>query len=110
MYEFDDSAAAIGVFLLTIVLVVMFYIATPAKSQEAPPCGRAVDLHKQLEKHYGETVTAGGIVGTGYLEILTSKAGTFTIIMRRLDGTGCIVAGGKGFALADRAPMKENGL
>jgi hypothetical protein len=113
MYEFDDSAAAIGVFLLTIFMVLIFYIATPAHSQEAPagpPCAPWRDIHSMLEKQFGETTTAGGIIGEEFMELMTSREGTFTILMRRLDGTACIVAGGKGFALADRSKMKGPGL
>ena len=111
MYEFDDSAAAIGVFLLTIFMVIIFYIATPAHSQEAgPPCGPAADVLGKLQKQYGETVTAAGVVGSQYMVITTSKQGTFTILMRRPDGTACLIVGGEGFALADPAPMKGSGL
>lgn len=95
------------------LLCLLFVIGTPAWPQEAParpPCAPASDIHSMLEKQYGETVTAAGVVGEEFMEILTSKAGTFTILMRRLDGTACIVAGGKGFALADPARLKGNGL
>ena len=95
------------------LLALLFAIGTPANSQEAPrgpPCGPSSDIHEHLQKQYGETVTAGGIIGQEYMELLTSKAGTFTILMRRLDGTACIVAGGRGFALADPARMRGSGL
>ena len=57
-----------------------------------------------------ETVTAAGVIGSEFMELFTSEAGTFTITMRRMDGTSCIIAGGKGFALADRSKMKGPGL
>ena len=114
MYEFDDSAAAIGVFLLTMVLVIMFYIATPAKSQEAPgapPCGPADKLQEQLEKQYGETIVGGGFVNNDIIIITTNpKSHSFTIMMRRPDGIACLLIGGKGFAMADPAGMKGSGL
>lgn len=111
MYEFDDSAAAIGVFLVTMLLVLIFWIATPAHSQEAPSCGPSHDVHAYLEKQYGETVTAAGVMRDEYMEILTNKfTGSFTVLIRRLDGTACIVIGGKGWALADPSPMRGRGL
>lgn len=95
------------------LLALLFVIGTPAWPQEAParpPCAPADDVHSMLEKQYGETVTAAGVIGDEFMELLTSKQGTFTILMRRVDGTACIVAGGKGFALADPARMKGSGL
>lgn len=109
----DNHAFALACVVLIALLAVMMWVASPARSQEAPPgppCGPSHDIHAQLQKDYGETVTAGGIIGQEYMELLTSKAGTFTILMRRLDGTACIVAGGRGFALADPARMKGSGL
>ena len=76
MYELDDSAAAIGVFLFTIFMVILFWIATPAHSQEAPagpPCAPWRDIHSMLEKQFGETTTAGGIIGSCIL-IATGQA------------------------------------
>lgn len=94
-------------------LALLWVIGTPAHSQEAPagpPCADAKGVHERLQKQFGETVTAGGIVGPEFMEILTSRAGTFTIIIRRADGSACLVMGGTGFALADPAKMKGPGL
>jgi len=113
MYEMDDGAWAMSCVLLVAFAAFIIWLSTPSHSQEAPagpPCGPAHDIHEHLQKQYGETVRAGGIIGQEYMELLTSKEGTFTILMRRLDGTACIVAGGTGFALADPARMKGSGL
>lgn len=99
--------------MLAALFTVMFWIGTPAHSQVpgAPPCAPAEAIKSQLEKQYGETVTAGGMIGEQLLVILTNRTtGTFTIIIRNNDGMACIMAGGKGFALAEPAPMKGNGL
>ena len=112
-YRTDEGSWALGCVVLTLFAVLIIFFCAPAHSQEAPrqPCGPSADIHATLQKQYGETVTAGGIIGSEYLELLTNKrTGTFTILMRRLDGTACIVAGGEGFALADPAKMKGSGL
>ena len=113
MYEVDEGAWSIGIVVLIMFAVFIVWLSAPAHSQEAPsgpPCGPSHDIHEHLQQQYGETIRAGGIIGQEYMELLTSKSGTFTILMRRLDGTACIVAGGTGFALADPARMKGNGL
>ena len=113
MHDSDEGAWSIGILLLVMFAVFIVWLSAPSHSQEAPsgpPCAPWRDIHAMLEKQYGETTTAGGIIGDEFMELMTSKQGTFTILMRRLDGTACIVAGGKGFALADPAPMKGNGL
>ena len=119
-HENNESAVAIGCFLLTIILVLMLYIASPAKSQEAPqgpsgpPCAKSDAIDKQLEKEFGETITAAGVLqvqGQGYMYLTTNpKTGSFTVLVRRPDGVSCIVLGGKGFALADPAPQKGTKL
>ena len=106
----DLHVFALGCLFLALLFAFMFMVGSPAHSQ-TPPCARAADILSQLEKQYGETVTAGGVVGSELMVILTNKiTGSWTILMRRLDGTACIVAGGTGFGIADPAPMKGNGL
>lgn len=99
--------------VLVSLLFLMFIVGTPARSQEAhPPCMPAADLQKQLAEHYGETVTAGGAVGPQGVVFITTnpKTHTFTILIRKPDGMACLIVGGTGFALADPARMKGNGL
>lgn len=114
MIEPHRNTFAMGCLFLALLPIGMYLIATPSRSQEAPagpPCGPVHDVLEKLQKQFGETVTAGGIVGQEFMEILTnSRTGSFTILMRRLDGTACLVAGGEGFALADPAKMKGPGL
>lgn len=114
MYKSDDGTVAIGCFILTILLVIMFYIATPAKSQEAPsgvPCGPADKIQKDLEEKYGEVIGGGGFVASDIIVITTNpKTGTFTIMARKPNGQVCLLIGGEGFAMADPAAMKGTGL
>lgn len=109
----DHHSFALACLVFAVLFGVMLWIGGAAHSQEAPsrpPCGPAADIHSMLQSQYGETVTAAGVIGAEFMELTTSKSGTFTILMRKADGTACIIAGGTGFALADRAKMKGPGL
>lgn len=106
MYEFDDSAAAIGVFLLTMLLVVMFYIATPAHSQEVPqsPCAPTANIEAMLKEKYGETPGQVGITDSDIpLVIYTNpQTGTFTITIRRGGGVSCFMVGGSSWTAVEQ--------
>jgi hypothetical protein len=113
-YESDEGAWSIGVVLLVMFAVFIVWLSAPAHSQEpsgaqCPPAGA---LNEQLEKQFGETVTAGGVMDGQQFMYMTTNPTTqsWTVLVRRPDGTACVVLGGKGFALADPAPMKGPGL
>lgn len=110
----DHHSFALACLVFAVLFGVMLWIGGAAHSQEAPPgppCALAAEMKAQLQRQYGETVTAGGMVGEQFMELFTNpKTGSFTVMMRRLDGTGCLVMGGQGFALADPAKMKGPGL
>lgn len=113
MIEPHKHTFAMGCLFIALLLIGMYYIASPAHSQEAAqPCPPAVAMNQQLEKQFGETVTAGGVLGPqGFMYItLNAKTQTFTILVRKLDGTACVVMAGKGFALADPAGRSGTGL
>lgn len=98
-----------------IFFTALVWIGTPAHSQEAPqgpPCAPSTAVDKTLQEQYGETITGAGVAdGSGYAYLTTNpKTGTFTILVRRPDGQSCILIGGKGWALADPAPVKGTGL
>lgn len=111
MYDLDETTVPLAMVLATLLMVFFMWLATPAHSQEAPGCGPTDGLHAMLEKQYGETLTAAGVVNKDFMELLVNRiTGTFTVAIRRPDGTSCIVIGGKGFALADPAPRRGSGL
>lgn len=114
-HQSDDSAVAIGCFILTILLVIMFYIATPAKSQEAPPsgmpCGPSDKMQTELQNKYGEVIVGGGFVGSNIIVITTNpKSGSFTIMSMMPNGQACLLIGGQGFAIADPAAIKGDAM
>ena len=59
-------------------------------------CAPHADMLSVLAKQYGETPQAIGLIsGTTVLEVLSSKAGSFTILVTRADGMACILAAGQ---------------
>lgn len=100
MKQSDDSAVAIGCFILTILLVIMFYIATPAKSQEA--CAPKDQIDKRMWVQFGESPIGIGITQNGWIYITNNpQTGSFTVILRRPDGTACLMTGGTGWTGVD---------
>jgi hypothetical protein len=104
-YEFDDSAAAIGVFLLTMFMVILFWIATPAHSQEAPqnPCGPSAAITAMLLDKYGETPAVAGLAdGTPILIFTNPKTSSFTITVRRPGGLACLITAGNSWTALEQ--------
>lgn len=59
-------------------------------------CGDRANFVDQLQDQYGETPTQIGLASDGtVLEVLTSKSGSWTIIVTRPDGISCVVATGE---------------
>ena len=63
-----------------------------------PRCAPHADMLSVLAKQYGEAPQAIGLVnGNTVLEVLSSKTGTFTILVTKADGMACILAAGQDF-------------
>lgn len=100
--------------VFAILFGLMLWVGTPAHSQEDPgtiQCAPYAQINSDLKKDYGETITAGGILGPNLMMYMTvnPKTHSFTILMRRPNGLSCIVMAGDGFALADPAAAKPKG-
>ena len=68
--------------------------ANPAVAQTI--CGERDDFLSQLNKRHGETPSSIGLSSSGQvLEVLTSKDGTWTILMTSPQGRTCLVAAGE---------------
>lgn len=90
--------------ILALVIIAMYIIATPSRSQEQPqmPCIPKLALDQQIAKRYGESILGAGVTPVGILYITVNPTtGTFTVVMRRPDGMACIVGGGKGWATTE---------
>ncbi len=65
-------------------------------AQAQTVCSTRGDFLDKLGARYAESVTAMGLASNGgVLEVLTSKSGSWTIIITRPDGTTCMVANGE---------------
>lgn len=76
--------------------------AQESQSRKYPEgCNSIVEMAKQLDADYGEVPVAIGVQTDGrLLEIYASEAsGTWTVIVIRPNGTGCMVAAGRGWEI-----------
>lgn len=115
MRDEPESTVGLACFFLTIFLVLIFWIATPAKSQEAPPsgmpCGPSDKMQTELQNKYGEVIVGGGFVGQNIIVITTNpKSGSFTVMSMMPNGQACLLIGGQGFAIADPAAIKGDAM
>jgi hypothetical protein len=63
-----------------------------------PRCAPHADMLAVLAKQYGEAPQAIGLVnGNHVIEVLSSKQGSFTILVTKPDGVACILAAGQEF-------------
>ncbi len=70
------------------------FVVLPAAAQTV--CGERNDFLSHLKRQYHEAPAAMGLVSNGaLLEVLTSKTGSWTVIVTRPDGTSCVVAAGE---------------
>ncbi|MBO6562141.1 MAG: hypothetical protein JJ959_16470 [Nisaea sp.] len=84
------TAAAIAAFVTGMAFI-------PASSQATQPqlCTQHGELVAQLDGKYGEKVTASGFDGAGnFVQVFSSKNGTWTIAISVPGGLTCVIAAG----------------
>lgn len=70
--------------------------AYSSTSRQQPVCGIRQDMVKSLLRGYRETQRAIGIANpTTVVEVLTSKSGSWTILLTSSSGESCIVSAGE---------------
>ncbi len=87
-----------------LILAALFAFMTPAHAMQ---CAKYTELVEVLDKQYGETRRAHGMAGTQtpqIAELYVSEAGTWTLLLRRPDGIGCIYAAGQAWGPVDPTP------
>lgn len=96
----DYQTFSMACLLLVLLLGFMYYVATPARSQDARPCLPKLEMDKKLWNQFGESPIGAGLADSGGILYLTTnpKTGSFTVLIRRPDGITCMMTGGRGWA------------
>jgi hypothetical protein len=90
---------------LSIGLLAAFLLGS-VPAQAMTPCGARADFLKTLKDKFQEEGHALGMVGkSSVMEIFTSKAGTWTIMVTAPEGRSCIIAAGNSWE--DIPPIKN---
>lgn len=96
-------SASVG---LAAALLVGGAIATADPAAAQTICGERGDFLTQLSKRHGETPSSIGLSSSGQvLEVLTSKEGTWTILMTSPQGKTCLVAAGEAWENLPKVAM-----
>lgn len=92
---------AVSAFILLGMAVLLSGILFPARAQGMICAGKAEMLAFLLKK-YDETPAGGGVLTNGWPTLITAQPSgkTFTYLFIRPDGMACIMATGRGFAIA----------
>lgn len=82
-----------------------------ADSQNSRVCApSATELVEQLDKAYGEVLTAAGIDAKGNLvQVYSSATGSFTIAITKPGGPTCVVSAGENWVHERTAKMPNPG-
>ncbi|UUX51988.1 hypothetical protein NUH88_09840 [Nisaea acidiphila] len=74
----------------------LLFAAAPVQALEPQLCAQHSKLVAQLGEKYGETVSASGFDGAGnFVEVFSSKNGTWTIAISVPGGMTCVIAAGE---------------
>jgi len=79
-----------------------FNVLPVAEASAQQMCGKRTDVVQSLSAEYKESTTGVGLVNNGMvIEVLTSKTGSWTILMTRTNGVSCVVATGNSWESVD---------
>lgn len=86
---------------LTIALALLLPNAARAQTATGPPCADRTSVVHNLHNVFGERLVGYGLSTAGTLiEVYAGRAGTWTIISTRPNGTSCLVATGEAWEAA----------
>lgn len=79
---------------IALMSAIMVLPVSQATAQQA--CLVRDDVIKQLDKQYGEAITARGLTQTGeaMVELFANKEGSWTLVVTDVAGQSCIIATG----------------
>lgn len=79
----------------------------PASAMDPRLCTQHGDLVDQLGKKYGEAVSASGFDGAGnFVQVFSSKTGSWTIAISTPDGQTCVISAGNDWQKEESEPPK----
>lgn len=81
--------------LALVVIALGAFLMYLAPSHAMGQCGNRADFLKALDEKYNESVKSLAVAGqVNLVEVFTSKAGTWTILVTTPDGISCMIAAG----------------
>lgn len=85
----------------------MISFVAPATAIDPRLCTQHGDLVNQLGKKYGESVSASGFDGVGnFVQVFSSKAGSWTIAISTPGGQTCVISAGNDWQREENEPAK----
>lgn len=94
--------------LTVAALTAAFFMPAAAPAQTV--CGERATFLAKLGQDYKEAPTAMGVTADGRMvEVLTSEAGTWTMIITHPNGRTCIVTAGQGWESFGRISPNKQG-
>jgi len=79
-----------------------FNVLPVSEANAQQMCGKRTEVVQSLSADYKESTTGVGLVNNGMvIEVLTSKTGSWTILMTRTNGVSCVVATGNSWESVD---------
>ncbi|WP_339853358.1 hypothetical protein [uncultured Nisaea sp.] len=89
-----------------IVAGIVSFVA-PASAIDPRLCTQHGDLVNQLGKKYGEAVSASGFDGAGnFVQIFSSKTGSWTIAISTPGGQTCVISAGNDWQKEENEPAR----
>lgn len=79
-------------------------LAWPAAAQMQMACGERAEVVRNLKDRFDETPAATGLLDNAVVELFTSPAGSFTVVMTLPNGKACLV-----FTGSDWSAVKQKG-
>ena len=94
--------------ILVIGVMTLAVVTTSTPSMAQLMCGKRIEVVNNLRTNYQETVTNIGLVNNGLvLEVLSSKSGTWTILVTKPNGVACVMATGDAWEIIEREVIEE---
>jgi hypothetical protein len=79
---------------VVVVALMATSFASVAEAQQV--CGKRAEFVTRLDATYKETTSGIGLINNGtVIEVLTSREGSWTILMTKTNGMSCVVASGQ---------------